>query len=132
MHEALAAQPGERILDVGCGPGFYVAELLEAVGPEGSVVGVDVSPAMLAIAAHRTEANPNAAFHETDATSLPVEGEDFDAALSVQVLEYVSTSPLPSRRSTVRFALAAASSCGTSTGQRSRGTRRTRSGCGAR
>jgi arsenite methyltransferase len=32
VHEALAAQPGERILDVGCGPGFYVAELLEAVG----------------------------------------------------------------------------------------------------
>ena len=93
VHEALAAQPGERILDVGCGPGFYVAELLEAVGPEGSVVGVDVSPAMLAIAAHRTEAHPNVALHEADATSLPVEGEDFDAALSVQVLEYVSDLP---------------------------------------
>ena len=64
VHEALAAQPGERILDVGCGPGFYVAELLEAVGPEGSVVGIDVSPPMLAIAAHRTEAHPNVAFHE--------------------------------------------------------------------
>ena len=93
VHEALAAQPGERILDVGCGPGFYVAELLEAVGPEGSVVGIDVSPPMLAIAAHRTEAHPNVAFHEADATSLPVEGEDFDAALSVQVLEYVSDIP---------------------------------------
>jgi SAM-dependent methyltransferase len=90
VHEALAAQPGERILDVGCGPGFYVAELLEAVGPAGSVVGIDVSPPMLAIAAHRTEAHPNVVFHEGDATSLPVEGEDFDAALSVQVLEYVN------------------------------------------
>jgi arsenite methyltransferase len=49
VHEALAARPGERILDVGCGPGFYVAELLEAVGPQGSVVGVDVSAPMLAI-----------------------------------------------------------------------------------
>jgi arsenite methyltransferase len=89
VHEALAAQPGERILDVGCGPGFYVAELLEAVGPAGFVVGVDVSPPMLAIAAHRTGSFPNIAFHQADATALPVESEDFDAALSVQVLEYV-------------------------------------------
>jgi arsenite methyltransferase len=29
VHEALAARPGERVLDIGCGPGFYVAELLE-------------------------------------------------------------------------------------------------------
>ena len=93
VHEALAAQPGERILDVGCGPGFYVAELLEAVGPAGSVVGIDVSPPMLAIAARRTEAHPNVVFHEGDATSLPVESEDFDAALSVQVLEYVNNPP---------------------------------------
>jgi arsenite methyltransferase len=93
VHEALGAQPGERILDAGCGPGFYVAELLEAVGPEGSVVGVDVSPAMLAIAARRTEAHANVTFHEGDATSLPVESEDFDAALSVQVLEYVDDVP---------------------------------------
>ena len=31
VHDALDAQPGERVLDVGCGPGFYVAELLERV-----------------------------------------------------------------------------------------------------
>jgi arsenite methyltransferase len=93
VHEALAARPGERILDVGCGPGFYVAELLEAVGPQGSVVGVDVSAPMLAIVAHRTKTCKNVAFHEADATSLPVESEGFDAALSVQVLEYVPDLP---------------------------------------
>jgi tRNA A58 N-methylase Trm61 len=32
VHEAIAVQRGERILDVGCGPGFFVAELLDAVG----------------------------------------------------------------------------------------------------
>jgi arsenite methyltransferase len=35
VREALGAQPGERILDVGCGPGFYCAELLDEVGTAG-------------------------------------------------------------------------------------------------
>jgi ubiquinone/menaquinone biosynthesis C-methylase UbiE len=89
VREALAARPGERILDVGCGPGFYAAELLDEVGAEGSVVGVDSSADMLAVAAHRCEGRGSAEFHEADATSLPVEDGGFDAALSVQVLEYV-------------------------------------------
>jgi arsenite methyltransferase len=53
------------------------------------VVGVDSSPQMLAVAARRTEQRPNVAFHEADATSLPVEDGGFDAVLSVQVIEYV-------------------------------------------
>ena len=89
VHEALGPAPGERILDVGCGPGFYVAELLDTVGPQGSVVGVDGSAASLALAARRSEGRQNVAFHEADATSLPVGDGEFDAALSVQVLEYV-------------------------------------------
>ena len=39
VHAALAPAQGERILDVGCGPGFYVAELLDVVGPEGPSSG---------------------------------------------------------------------------------------------
>jgi arsenite methyltransferase len=35
VREALGAAPGERVLDVGCGPGFYVAELLSQVGATG-------------------------------------------------------------------------------------------------
>lgn len=89
VREALAAVSGERILDVGCGPGFYVAELLDLVGPDGFVVGVDNSPDMVAVAASRVEGHNNTAFHVGDATSLPVEDAGFDAALSVQVFEYV-------------------------------------------
>lgn len=89
VREALAAAPGEQILDVGCGPGFYVAELAEEVGDTGSVVGIDASADMLAVAARRSEGRPNVAFHEADATSLPVEDGRFDAVVSVQVLEYV-------------------------------------------
>ena len=90
VQGALGARPGERILDVGCGPGFYAAELLDQVGPQGTVVGVDGSAQMLAVAARRCEGRPNVAFHEGDATSLPVADESFDAALCVQVLEYVA------------------------------------------
>jgi arsenite methyltransferase len=86
---ALAARAGERILDVGCGPGFYVEELLDAVAPDGAVVGVDGSPQMLAAAAARCGSHPNVAFHQGDATALPVDDASFDAALCVQVLEYV-------------------------------------------
>jgi SAM-dependent methyltransferase len=93
VHEALGAQPGDRVLDAGCGPGFYVAELLERVGPEGSVVGVDASAPMLALSAKRCEGHANVAFHEGDVTGLPLPDADFDRALSVQVLEYVADIP---------------------------------------
>lgn len=93
VYDVLEPQPGERILDVGCGPGFYVAELLDRVGPEGTVTGVDRSEAMLAVASSRTRAHGNVTFHEAEATALPVKDGEFDAALSVQVLEYVEDVP---------------------------------------
>jgi ubiquinone/menaquinone biosynthesis C-methylase UbiE len=93
VHEALGAVPGDRVLDAGCGPGFYVAETLDRVGPEGSVVGVDASEPMLALAAKRCEGHDNVGFERGDVTALPVESETFDRALSVQVLEYVDDIP---------------------------------------
>jgi arsenite methyltransferase len=89
VREALAAVPGERILDVGCGPGFYVAELLEEVGDGGSIVGVDSSPDMLALGRRRCEGRPNVEFLEGDASAPPVDDAAFDGVVCVQVLEYV-------------------------------------------
>ena len=89
VRAALGAQPGERLLDVGCGPGFYCLELLEEVGRSGAVVGVDGSSAMLALAARRCKEHSNVEFHEADATALPVADDSFDGAVCVQVLEYV-------------------------------------------
>ena len=89
VHDAIAAAPGERILDVGCGPGFYVAELLERVGSDGHVSGIDTSAPMLAIAGRRVEGNANVELADAAATSLPFDSGSFDGAISVQVLEYV-------------------------------------------
>ncbi len=90
VRAAVAAAPGERILDVGCGPGFYCLELAEEVGPGGSIIGVDSSSTMLEAAADRCQGRNNVKFRLGDATSLPAEDAGFDAALCVQVLEYVS------------------------------------------
>ena len=89
VQEAIGASAGERLLDVGCGPGFYVAELLERVGESGHVTGVDTSKPMLAIAARRVEGHANVELLEAPATALPFDSDSFDAAISVQVLEYV-------------------------------------------
>jgi ubiquinone/menaquinone biosynthesis C-methylase UbiE len=93
VRDALQCAPEQRVIDVGCGPGFYAAELLEQVGPEGCVVGIDASAPMLAVAARRCEGRGRAEFHEAPATALPVESGSFDRALSVQVLEYVADVP---------------------------------------
>lgn len=89
VSQALAAAPGEHLLDVGCGPGFYVAELAETVGESGRVTGVDSSKVMLAAAARRAEGLANAELLVGDATHLPVPDGSFDAAFSVQVFEYI-------------------------------------------
>ena len=86
----LALQPGERVLDVGAGPGFLADEMAAEVGPEGSVHGVDPSEAMLAIARRR---ETTVRYATGDALSLPYEDETFDAAVSTQVYEYVPDMP---------------------------------------
>lgn len=90
VRAALGAAAGDRILDVGCGPGYFVAEILGEVGPDGAVVAVDASPDMLALARHRCEGRANVTFKDGDASALPVDDAGFDRALCVQVMEYVA------------------------------------------
>jgi arsenite methyltransferase len=86
---ALDAQPGERAVDIGTGPGFLAFELAERVGPPGSVLGVDTSEPMLALAAQRCAGQPHVRFAPADARVLPLSDEEVDLAVSVQVFEYV-------------------------------------------
>jgi arsenite methyltransferase len=90
VRETLAVRAGERVLDVGCGPGFYCEELAAEVGPSGSVVGLDGSEAMIALASRRCAELPQVQLRLADAVTLGVADADFDAAICVQVLEYVA------------------------------------------
>jgi len=88
----LAPRPGERILDAGSGPGLLVAELAEDVGPSGHVTGIDIADAMIARSQQRAATSPLAdrmTFLKANATALPFDDHTFDAAVSVQVYEYV-------------------------------------------
>ncbi len=55
--ELLRLQPGDRVLDIGCGTGLNFALLDAAVGPTGTVIGIDLSAQMLAVAHARIRAH---------------------------------------------------------------------------
>lgn len=83
VMDALALEPGERVVDIGCGPGTTSIQLADRVAPDGDVVGVDISPAMVEAATRRkTRAGlTNVAFVVADAQSEVV-GAGFHAAYS--------------------------------------------------
>ena len=84
-------RPGERVLDLGTGTGAVAERVASAVGADGEVVGVDISPEMLALARQRVAAGgmQNVTFREGRAEALPVEEAGFDAVLASLSLMYV-------------------------------------------
>jgi SAM-dependent methyltransferase len=54
--DRLELQPGQRVIDVGCGAGQTLLQLADAVGPSGHVLGVDLSEVLLAAARARVDA----------------------------------------------------------------------------
>jgi arsenite methyltransferase len=103
---ALELEPREAALDIGSGPGLLACDLAAAVGPDGSVVGVDPSESMLAIAARRepTAGSAPISFQTGDACALPFPDASFDVAVSTQVYEYVDdlTTALTEARRVLR------------------------------
>ena len=69
---------GDRVLDVACGTGVVARRALAAVGPRGSVVGVDLTEAMLAVA-ERIE--PQVEWRLGDVMDLPLDDGSFDVVL---------------------------------------------------
>ncbi len=84
----LSIVDGERVLDIGSGPGFLATALAEATGPSGKVVGVDISKQMVDRAASKST-HPWLSYQVADATKLPFEDDSFDVVVSTQVAEYV-------------------------------------------
>lgn len=82
---------GERVLDLGCGAGTDSLVAAQMVGPEGRVVGIDMTPAMLARARRAAIelAVTNAEFVEGEVESLPFPDESFDVVISNGVIDLV-------------------------------------------
>jgi len=80
--DALLPRAGERILDIGCGTGSTSLQLVDAVGTQGAVVGVDVSAPMLALARQRAASRPNVTFIESDVQTHAFSPASFDGVFS--------------------------------------------------
>lgn len=89
--ELLDVRPGERVLEIGFGTGHGLVSLAEAVGPEGTVVGIDVSEGMREVARERLEESGLAERARSldlgDARDLPYDDASFDAVFLSFTLE---------------------------------------------
>jgi SAM-dependent methyltransferase len=88
LYEILAPAPGERILEVGPGTGYYTLDVADWVKPDGEVDVLDLQPEMLDHMMRRAGERglANITPTQADATSMPYESASFDAAYLVTVL----------------------------------------------
>jgi ubiquinone/menaquinone biosynthesis C-methylase UbiE len=90
---ALGLRPGDSVVDVACGTGLNFSLLEQVIGPDGRIVGVDLTDAMLAQAEHRIETNgwSNISLVQADAAEFDFPPE-VDAILSTYALSHVAES----------------------------------------
>ncbi len=96
--EMLDFQPGECVLEIGCGTGKALAEISSCLGGNGIACGVDISPGMLRRARHRLrqQAKQNStALLEGDRTSLPFNAMSFGAVFLSFTFELFDTLEIP-------------------------------------
>jgi SAM-dependent methyltransferase len=90
MFRAAGIGPGMHVLDIGCGAGDVSFLVSELVGPQGSVLGIDLDCNAICFADERRAARriTNVAFRESDARSVDSE-RPFDAAVGRFILMYM-------------------------------------------
>ena len=91
-YEFMHLQPGDQVLDVGCGPGMDTLLLAQLVGPTGQVVGVDADAVMIAEANQRAaQAGVSAWCHhdQHDALALPFHTGAFTACRSERLFQHL-------------------------------------------
>jgi demethylmenaquinone methyltransferase/2-methoxy-6-polyprenyl-1,4-benzoquinol methylase len=96
--EMLAAAPGEHLLEIGFGTGQVLAKLAQAVGPTGTVFGIDISENMLAQARALLEREGLAdrvALACGDAQDLPYPNDSLDGIVMCFTLELFDTPDIP-------------------------------------
>lgn len=89
------APPGGHVLDAGCGVGGAALKLAQDVGPEGTVVGIDLSETMVAVASGRAVGPVR--FEVGDVTALSYPDGEFDLVRCERVLQHVSDVDLAVR-----------------------------------
>ena len=93
---------GERVLDLACATGIVARRVAPLVAPDGSVTGVDISPAMLAVARDRAAREGlSIEWREGDATRLDLPDDEFDLVVCQQGLQFFP-DPLASLREMAR------------------------------
>ncbi|MER5500541.1 MULTISPECIES: class I SAM-dependent methyltransferase [unclassified Streptomyces] len=86
---SLGLRPGDAVLDAGCGTGRALPALRAAVGPHGTVVGVDLTAAMLG-AAVRAGRDREGALVLADVARPPFGSQVFDAVLAAGLVSHLS------------------------------------------
>ena len=90
LVQELAPQPGEYCLDVGCGRGAATRPLAEAVGPNGTVLGVDLSPRMVEATRLDVADLPHVTIAIADASDLGLTRSSYQVIASSLVLFFLS------------------------------------------
>jgi ubiquinone/menaquinone biosynthesis C-methylase UbiE len=91
-YQLMHVEPGQTVLDVGCGTGIDTIELAALVGSSGQVVGIDYDPDMVAKADQRAQESRVSAWvthQQADVTQLPFEDNTFDACRSERVFQHL-------------------------------------------
>ncbi len=86
---AAGVQPGQRVLDVGCGTGYFARLLARAVGRDGLVVGIDPSLAMVSYASRKVGRASNCQFQVGIAEALELPADHFDVVVSSLVMHHL-------------------------------------------